>query len=438
MDLRTRFTLFLSLISFVFLGTFSTVVYHSLRAEALAHEEQSLLSLLEHEWDHIDLPDHQSKRKPGVPHFKDVYLRIRKEGTILYDSFQTEVQEPARMGVDLEQKRIFHTLQRSYNGHWYQITGYFDLTSTLAHLRLLKNILFMGSLASLIILIPLSGAATRYFLKPFRHLADQTSRINADRLSYRFPNTPTQDEYGLLARNVNALLDRLERSFQSVKRFASSASHELRTPLSVIIGQSEMALRREREPAEYRQVISKTLTRAKDLRDIINRLLYLSEMESLEGTEREPIELRAFVDDILQTLIHAYEPHGKQIAINPVSPEVEILSHPQILASVISNLVENALKYSSQQALISWEIHGNELQLQIEDDGSGIPEDKQSLVFEPFIRLPATTNAPPTVKSLGLGLSIVRACLQSLHGTIQLGKSSLGGLRVQVRIPATA
>lgn len=435
MDLRTRFTLFFSLISFLFLAAFSTIVYQLVRSKTLAHEQQSLVGFLEHEWEHIDLPDHQAKAKPGVPHFKDVYLRIRKEGVILYDSFQKGVGDPPKIGIDVETKRIFHSLSREHNGHKYEVTGYFDLISTLDYLRLLKNILLMGSLGSLLILIPLSGWATRFLLKPFRRLADQTSKINAEQLSYRFDTPKYQDEHGLLARNFNSLLDRLERSFLSVRRFASNASHELRTPLAVIIGQAEMALRREREPNEYRAVISKTLERAKDLRDIINRLLYLAEVEHLEEVERETIGAKEFVTEIATTLSQAYQAEGKTLIVDESAPDLDLRANRQMLGSIVTNLAENALKYSNGRAEISWSASEGMLLLNLNDDGPGIPEDKKGLVFEPFIKLPQKKDGQTVLRSHGLGLSIVRACLHSLKGTIELGKSSLGGLFVQVRVP---
>lgn len=437
MDLRTRFTLFLSLISFLFLAAFSTIVYQLVRSKTLSHEQQSLVGFLEHEWEHIDLPDHQARTKAGIPHFKDVYLRIRKEGIVLYDSFQKGVEEPEIQGIDPERKRIFHSLIRDHNGHKYEIIGYFDLISTLDYLRVLKNILIMGSLGSLLILIPLGGWTTRVLLKPFRKLAAKTSEINAEKLSYRFDNPKFRDEYGLLAGNFNSLLDRLEQSFLSVRRFASSASHELRTPLAVIISQAEMALRREREPQEYRAVISKTLDRAKDLRDIINRLLYLSEVQHLEEIERETIHAREFVTEIANTLSHVYQNEGKHLVIKESPQDVEIRANRQMLASVVTNLAENALKYSAGRAEISWCTKEGMLCLQIDDDGPGIPADKKALVFEPFIKLPQDPQEKSVLRSHGLGLSIVRACLHALKGSIELGKSSLGGLLVQVQVPVS-
>jgi signal transduction histidine kinase len=174
------------------------------------------------------------------------------------------------------------------------------------------------------------------------------------------------------------------------------------------------------------------LERSKDLRDIINRLLYLSEVENLRTIECEEIHTKDFVTDIANTLMSVYP--GKKIQLVLPNEDLVIAANRQMLGSVITNLAENALKYSSTSAQISWSKDARGILLNIEDDGPGIPEESRKLVFEPFVKLRGDADEPP-IKSHGLGLSIVRACLSALKGNIELTKSSLGGLRVTVLLP---
>jgi len=436
-DLKTRFTLFFSLLVTAFLGIFSTATYWEVRNRTLSNAEQSLMNFLAHEWNHIDSPDHQSDAKGNGPHYKGLYLRIQKQGSVVYDTFPRG-EDDRTPGVDLTKMRIYRSLVQVHEGVPYEIAGYIDLSSEMDYLNFLKSVLVGGVAISLILLVILSLLAARFLLKPFCTLASQTSQISAEKLSFRFLIPKQLDEFGVLTNNFNSLLERLEKSFHQVQRFTSSASHELRTPLSVIIGQGEIALRRERDAKEYRTAIEKMLHRAKDLREIINRLLYLSESGCLPVSDNDSIRILDFISELSLNLSLAYQAQEKEIIVDDQSPNIEFISNRPILQSVLTNLIENGLKYSTHKTHVSWKMSSSNLTLQIDDDGPGIPKEKSNLVFEPFMKLQSDPQGSNSVKSYGLGLSIVKACVDSMKGTIELGNATLGGLSVKVSIPVGA
>lgn len=435
MSLRIRFTIFFTLLSSLLLILFSTTVFLEVRKESLTRVKIDLEALIEHEWEHIDLPAHQAKEKKGVPHFRDTYIRVWKNNILIFDSFPLGIESPEVDGSVRRPSQIFYTLSRSHNGHQYRICGYFDLAATLKQLNFIRNVLFFGCLLAFLLIIPISLIFTRFLLKPFRTLAHQTTQLTAANLHFRFNQPRKDDEYGMLARNFNALLDKLQNSFQQISHFAVKASHELRTPLSVIISQGEMVTRKPPEKAsDWLPVVHKMLSQAKNLRNLINRLFVLSEIERMDDKkDLKPLNAKETIEEIIHIISEARKPLLKEISFQWKTPESIFKTNQEIFQSILINLVENAFKYSSHKVRVEGAINKESLILHIEDDGPGIEGVLRENVFEPFFTIPQKDG--PTEKGYGLGLSIVKACIVAIKGSIELGKSSMGGLAIKVVLP---
>lgn len=426
MTLRLRFTLFFSALVLFLLTIFSAVLFHQVKENALETAENYLKSLTEHEWEHLDLPSHQGLDHTEAPHYRNVYLQIWKEGSLVYDSYP----KPDRV-----QEKIFHTFEGEHEGLKYRVTGFYDLTLIQEHLTLFRRYLILGCVIALLFIVPLSFILTKVFLTPFRELANLTSQLNAENLSFRLPAPKFRDEYGVLASNFNGLFNRLEKSFLQIRNFAVSASHELRTPLSVIITQGERALRKPPEKvADSTVILQKILQSAMHLRSIINRLFVLSEVDRLnQEIPTTDFILSKAVEEALQNLKEPYQSDLKHISVE-ADENQPFRGNRELFMSLISNLIENSLKYSKEEINVKCEMTKSGLELCVEDDGPGIPPEQRNKVFEPFYRM----DSPPekSVNSHGLGLSIVKACLEAQKGTIELGTSFLGGLKVIVKIPS--
>ncbi len=437
MGLKFRFTLFFTSVCLLLLTIFSSLVYVQVRDKSHLQAERDLRALIEHEWEHIDLPSHHAATKRGTPHFRDVYLRIWMDGNLLYDSFPNgavEIVGDDSMGAP---GNIFNTIERVHNGHKYRISGRYDIHLVLEHLSFMRRVLFLGCLGALVLIIPLSLFSTQFLLRPFRDLAKRTSELNAEKLAFRFVEPSNLDEYGMLAKNFNLLLDRLEKSFTQARTFAVSASHELRTPLSVIIGQGEMALRKS--PSDIQQclsIIQKMLQPAKNLRNVINRLFFLAEVERLEQENQTVvISVQRTISEVVGGLQESYQ-QSREISVEADDSQATVVANQELFSSIVTNLLENAVKYSSKHVRVRFEKKDSFLNLFIEDDGPGIEGAKREQVFEPFFRIAGKSKMDTS--SHGLGLSIVKACVQAENGTIQLGDSDLGGLSVRVSIPSPA
>src|SRR4029077_13550209 len=123
----------------------------------------------------------------------------------------------------------------------------------------------------------------RRALGPVTRMAEAARSMGAADLSERLPTPTSADELADLGEAFNGLLDRLGEALERERRFAGEASHQLRTPLAAVIGQVEVALRRDRSPDEYRRVLDSVLSQAERLRRVVEALLFLARTESDAG-----------------------------------------------------------------------------------------------------------------------------------------------------------
>jgi signal transduction histidine kinase len=156
----------------------------------------------------------------------------------------------------------------------------------------------------MIILLALTSVVGYVFIRrvfrPVRRIVETARSITAEDFSLRVDDLGDRDEIGELARTINDMLARLESSFHQVQRFSGDASHEMNTPLTLMKGELEVTLRKERKPEEYREVLKRVLDEVNRLSGIVDDLLFLSRVDaknverSLEKVALAQIVLEAF------------------------------------------------------------------------------------------------------------------------------------------------
>ena len=430
MDLKLRFSLILSVFICACVGLFSFIVYFQVKQRLYSSVELLLSSYLDHEWRHIvhEPSPHQSNTLSSA----EVYHRIFKNGEITVSSFPKDVNFLVPDSeITLSKERIIKKIEHELGSDKYVLLGYHELGTTTAYLQALSRVLLLGCLVVLLVVSPMSWFLSRSLVRPFSLLSERTSELDAERLSFRFAETSQNDEYGKLVQSFNSLLDRLERSFKQVKRFASSASHEFRTPLTAILGEAEVVLRRPRDRADYEAALHSISEQAKTLKRIINHLLLLSDLERLEQVnEKKNVNVSRCIAEALESLKYLHDQSGKTVNIR--GGEVTFEGNEELFSCVIGNLLENAIKYSTSHVVVGFERGERKVYLKVEDDGPGIPKTEGHDFFEPLSRVGKRQGH-------GLGLSIVKACIDAVKGNIEVGQSALGGLSIRVTIPeATA
>ena len=231
---------------------------------------------------------------------------------------------------------------------------------------------------------------------------------------------------------LNALLARLREAIDQQKRFTADAAHELRSPLAALQVQLDM-LARARSPEESRAALESLRAGMRRAGRLIEQMLTMARIEPEAAgetfTEVDLGGLAAAVDAELEPLAEA-----KRIALTLSQLDAaKVHGQAQALHTLIRNLIDNAIRYTPAGGQVSLSIRNlqNEVLLQVEDTGPGIPADERARVFDRFYRLPGSH-----AEGSGLGLAIVQQIAHAHGAEVALSEGEGGrGLRASVRFP---
>jgi heavy metal sensor kinase len=266
-------------------------------------------------------------------------------------------------------------------------------------------------------------------------MVQTADQITASRLDQRIEATNTDDELGRLARTLNGMIARLERSFEEIRRFTADAAHELRTPLTVLRTEAEVALRMPREPEQYRAILEDQLEELERLSRLAERLLFLCRGDAgLVPIARQPVDLREVVDKIAEHMRVVAAEKGVALQVDGVSTAALQADEDQ-LRRLLFNLVDNAIKFTPAEGTVTISIFHRDAQAQVvvEDSGTGIPSEHLPYVFQRFYRVdPAREEA---MSGTGLGLAIARSIAEAHGGSITIESTVGVGTRVILTLP---
>ncbi len=302
-----------------------------------------------------------------------------------------------------------------------------------------------GLLLILLIFSPLAVAAMvfggwflgRQAMAPFDRMIREARHIDAENLSRRLSERPTDDEISLLAETFNSMLDRLQASFTKIRQFTGDASHELRTPLAILRGETEVALRWAKSSEEYRQTLESNLEEIDRMGRIIEDLLTISKSEAGEA----PLVLETFsLGDLLQDLYlqgkTLAEPKGIALSLRlQVQEDVQLRGDKLRLHQMLLNLVANAVKYTNEGGRVetSLAVRGGEAIIAVSDNGMGIAPEHIPLIFDRFYRVDEARNR--NAGGTGLGLAIVKWIVDAHRGRIEVASTVGEGSVFSVHLP---
>ncbi len=270
---------------------------------------------------------------------------------------------------------------------------------------------------------------------PIHQLSTLARQISAENLSQRITFAHSHDEIGELAETFNEMIARLDASFQQIQQFSSDVAHELKTPLTVLKGEVEVALRKERSPQEYRSILADLFEAADELGKMVEDLLLLARIDA----RRVPM---AFAETAIDELaLETYESllilaQQKQIAINLKEVEPVIISGDAgLLKRAISNLMTNAIAYTPEGGTIELTVEKTAQRaiFTISDTGIGIPADALPHIFDRFYRVDQSRSHE--TGGAGLGLAIVTQIVAVHHGTIDVRSEVGAGTTFRLELP---
>ncbi|MEX8546256.1 MAG: sensor histidine kinase [Mucilaginibacter sp.] len=289
----------------------------------------------------------------------------------------------------------------------------------LHRLKQMREIMFFLFISVGIGLFLISRWFAQEALLPLKKVVKQMQRIKATNLNLRVKEGNSKDEIGELAFSFNQLLEHLENAFEMQKTYIANASHELRTPVTSIIGEIEVALYHPRSEEEYKTLLRSVLSHSENLKETISSLMELAQVDA-DYTIAEQSTIR--VDDLIWELQNYWnEKYGKNMlnVLMQKLPEDETYLHlsvnRQLLVIALNNIIGNAFKFSGHKPVqLTLAADEKGMQIQVKDQGIGIPEANRNHVFNPFYR---AENAYGFLGS-GIGLYIADKVVRLFNGKI--------------------
>jgi signal transduction histidine kinase len=288
----------------------------------------------------------------------------------------------------------------------------------------------IGVVLLVVVLATVTWLAIGRSLAPVEGIRARAEAITGQNLDRRVPVPDQLDEIGRLARTVNQMLGRLERSAARQRRFVADAAHELRSPIASLRVQLETARDTERTAGREGDMLYET-TRMEGL---VDQLVVLARADADTSWLRlETVDL----DDLIDSAVTSLAPRdGLVIDTSAVEP-LQLCGDARLLEQVVRNLVHNALGHARGTVRVSTSAAGDDLAvLIVDDDGPGVPEDRRDDIFERFVRLDASRDRDHG--GVGLGLAIVAEIVRAHGGRVHVSDSPSGGARFVVELPITA
>lgn len=333
-----------------------------------------------------------------------------------------------------------YTTALEFGATKYQLFVFHSLRDQTNFLNRLRSIFFVAVPFALL-LTGLGGYfLARKSLVPVVDMSRRAATIGATNLHERLPVKNPKDELGSLAQIFNALLARLENSFEQQRRFMADASHELRTPLAIVRGESEVTLSKEnRSPEEYRESLAIVQDESKRLTRIVEDLFTLARADSGQyGTNFAEIYLEELLTDCIRAARVLAD--KRKVSLNfCADEEMPMRGDAQLLHRLFMNLLDNAIKYNREggQVTVRGEKTFDFYRITIIDTGAGVAADEAGKIFERFYRADkARSRAPETETSgAGLGLSIAQWIAEIHQAELTLVRSDNSGSTFAVTFP---
>ena len=289
--------------------------------------------------------------------------------------------------------------------------------------------------AMMLISIAIGFGLSQLVLKPIRLISETANRIRSDNLRERVAVPKVDDELSDLARLLNQMFDRLEGSFDQIRRFTADASHELKTPLSLVRLHAEKMLTDGGLVPEHEEAVLVQLEEITRLNHVIEDLLFLSRADAnvvkLDLKTQDPAKfLYSFVPDARALVEHG----GRHLTHSHEGRDL-VAFEEKWIRQVLLNLVTNAIHVSPANGeilLLSSVAHGT-WRVSVEDQGPGLTDEQCQQIFERFVRF---GHADTENKGTGLGLAICRSIVELHRGRIFAQARTGGtGLTVVIEIP---
>ncbi|WP_096787392.1 ATP-binding protein [Rhodobacter sp. CZR27] len=374
--------------------------------------------------------------------FANLYLFIDNSGRIVFGNFN--VPRPFTGPRELVSGRDMILPGRNapeglgFSAYGLRIPAGFVITarqtSALDEVQaIVRRSVASGLALAILLAVGVAGFLALRAERRIARLSDVLTRAAGGDLSQRVRDGGT-DDIGRIAEAVNATLDQLELTVESLRQVSSDVAHDLRTPITRLRTSLEPLMLREDLPEDALGQIGSAVAQADRIVRIFNAVLRIAQIEGGGARPRfASLDLGQLASDLHEMLEPVAEELGHHLAVE--AGPVTVQGDRDLLAQAIANLVENAFRHCPPPARIALAVRreGAEAVLTVTDNGPGIPEAERAAVFRRFYRLERSRNT----EGSGLGLSLVAAVLRLHGGRVELADAE-PGLRVTLHLPVSA
>ncbi len=279
---------------------------------------------------------------------------------------------------------------------------------------------------ALALLVPIALWSRQHW-RALQTLSRVADAFGAGKLAARAVLQRTDAVYPL-AERFNAMAGRIQGLLESQKNLLHSVSHELRTPIARLEFALELLADRTDDPALAKRIAAMEGDVA-ELEDLVNELLSMSKLDNAQEAQRALFE----VEPLLRECADGLHPLPPRFDLDLGAHLGSIDGDRRLLGRAVGNLLRNAQKYAAGQVELHARRDGYRLEIAVEDDGPGIPDEDRERIFEPFFRLDRSRDR--ATGGFGLGLSIARKAVALHGGTLVVEPSPLGGARFVISVP---
>ena len=430
LSIKTRVTIYFTLMMLLIIGLVMGVILIAGRGVVSDSAEGTLLDVVHDELDDVEFDDGALELDELDFYRHNVYVQVYDSaGSFLggagprsfAGASEFKNGEIRRANVDGEVYLVYDIfLADEGPGVW--LRGVTSAANDFSAARAI-TILALILLPVLVLITAVVGwLIARRAFKPVRQITDTVDAINdgAD-LTARIGLHRGRDEIHRLAATFDRMFDRLERSFNAEKRFASDASHELRTPVAVILAECEYARQNAGSAEDYRESLDVVERQARRMSAIISQLLSITRLD--QGTQRLSRERADFSELSGVVTDETVRASGKRLTLKKdIDPGVCADMDVGLMSRLVQNLVENACKYTPEGGTVTVTLKagGGKLRLTVADTGMGIARRDLPHIYERFWQADPSRSSN---SGSGLGLSLVKQIADAHGGTLSVQSS---------------
>jgi heavy metal sensor kinase len=384
---------------------------------------------IEHSGDYLEV-----YAETGEPIYRSEFLEAHQSALLPPEQITRPLTKSRRI-EDRHYRFIFIKLSQ-INGHIYTVemgVPADDVVKTLSQFRF-----YLLMFAPLLLLAAAGGGywLSRRALSPVDALVQTARAVSGTNLNSRLQKLDTGDELQRLSDTLNEMLDRIESAFLRITQFTADASHELRTPISLIRTEAELALRRSRGAAEYKESLGHVLLEAERTTALIEQLLAMARADSgREALHLEPVDLRQTLGSVVAGWQQVATIRNLQFSSRLDTADVFVTGDETLLRRLVDILLDNAFKYTPSPGSVQLrlEIQGESTVISVQDSGEGISEEDQNKIFERFYRVDESRSRAQG--GAGLGLAIAQWIVMQHRGSIGVESRPGHGAIFRVELP---